>query len=82
MTDLRQNLIRSLKELGLPPVLVELEVAESTLARCRHKSLARIIADLLNENEPLLKAEADGATVTVRERGGYAVMRFTVEAGE
>jgi hypothetical protein len=42
------------------------------------KSLARIVADLINDNEPLLKAEADQATVTVRERGGPGAFSINV----
>jgi hypothetical protein len=56
----------------------EPEVVQSALARANHKSLARIIAALVNENEPLLKAEQDGTTVTVRERGGPAVMLVSI----
>lgn len=50
------------------------------LATGRHKALAGILADLLNDHEPLLHAEQDGATVTVSEKGGRVAMRFTVEA--
>lgn len=34
------------------------------------ESLAEIVCDLLNENEPLLKATRDGCEITVSERGG------------
>lgn len=78
MTDLRQALTDSLQALGLPAIAPEPEVVQSALASANCRSLARIIAALVNENEPLLKAEHDGATVTVRERGGAAVMSFTV----
>lgn len=53
--------------------------APAKLAAANNRSLARIIGELINEHEPLLKAETDGATVIVRERGGPAVMRVTVE---
>ena len=59
--------------------IMEPEVVQSTLAAGRERSLANIIAALLNENEPLLKAEHNGKTVTVRERGGGAMLRFHVE---
>jgi hypothetical protein len=42
------------------------------------KSLARIVTDLVNEHESLLKAECDGDTVTVRERGGPMAFEFVV----
>jgi hypothetical protein len=71
-----------LEALGLPMVTPEPEVAQATIARVQCKSLARIITDLIADHEPLLKAECDGATVTVRERGGPGVMRFTVEAAK
>jgi hypothetical protein len=41
--------------------------------------LASIIADLLNANEPLLKAEADGDIITVIERGGGLVFAVTID---
>lgn len=44
------------------------------ISEANNRSLAGIITSLINENEPLLKAEQDGTTVTVRERGGPAVM--------
>jgi hypothetical protein len=90
---LRQQLIRSVAEeygmrivgdlcdhIGIPKVFPEPEVAARDLARIRCKSLADTIAYLLAENEPLLRAEADGATVTVNVIGEREVMRFTVEA--
>jgi hypothetical protein len=70
-----------LEALGLPPVMQEAEVAARELGRIRAKSLASIIADLVNANEPMLKAQADGETVTVSERGGGAVMRVTIDGG-
>ena len=83
MGDLRRDFLRSLADGGVPLGLVapEPEVARATIASVQCKSLARTVADLVNEHEPLLKAEADGATVTVRELGGPGVMRFTVESG-
>jgi hypothetical protein len=36
--------------------------------------------DPILDSEPMLKAEQDGETVTVRVRDGSATMRFTVEA--
>jgi hypothetical protein len=69
-----------LDALGLPPMIHEPEVLAADLARIQCKTLAGIIAELIADNEPLLKAEADGPTVTVRELGGPLVMRFTVEA--
>lgn len=69
---------QSLELLGLPLVAPEPEVLQRDLARIQCKSLARCIARLLNENEPLLRAEQDGATVTVREIGGPVMMRFEV----
>ena len=69
---------QSLEALGLPVMAPEPEVVARDLARIRCKTLAGIIAKLLAEHEPILKAEADGATVTVREIGGIGVMRFTV----
>lgn len=59
--------------------IMEPEVVRSTLAAGRERSLANIIAALLNENEPLLKAEHNGATVTVRERGGGAMLRVQIK---
>jgi len=51
----------------------------SALGRSNCRSLAKIITDLVNANEPLLRAQCDGATVTVAERGGPSSMTFTVE---
>ncbi|HET7255591.1 MAG TPA: hypothetical protein VFJ46_17680 [Xanthobacteraceae bacterium] len=84
MTDLRQDLLRSIAQHGIPLTLVqpEPEVTVATLASVRCRSLARIVAELVNENEPLLCAEVDGETVVVRERGTGAAMRFTVQNGE
>lgn len=65
---------------GLSLQMPEPEVVRSTLARTGCKALARIIADLINENERLLEATCEGATVTVRERGGSSAMTFTVKA--
>lgn len=62
--------------------LDEPEVAQATIGRVQCKSLAACVAGLIADHEPLLKAEYNGATVTVRERGGPAVMRFTIEAAK
>lgn len=58
----------------------EPEVISADLSRIRCKSLASLILRLIEQNEPLLSVERDGATLTVRERGGSGVMRLTVEA--
>lgn len=73
------QLATMLETLGLPVAMPEPEVAAAELAIIRARSLASIIAGLLNENEPMLKAQADGGTITVSYRGGGAVMRCTVE---
>lgn len=78
--DLRDSLRISLDMLGLPPTIAEPEVARATMDSLKCKSLAILIADLIAEHEPLLRAEVDGATVTVREIGDGGVMQFTVEA--
>lgn len=52
------------------------------LNRVGEKSLAGIIAGLLAEHEPLLRAEADGSSVIVRERGGPGVFRVSIKARE
>jgi hypothetical protein len=67
-----------LEALGLPPIVPEPEVIQRDLARIRCKSLARIIAGLLNDSEPLLAASADGPSVTVRVKGESETMRFTI----
>lgn len=53
--------------------------ARQSLARAQEQSLAKIIADLLNENESLLQAEADGNEIIVRERGGFLAFCVTVD---
>ena len=65
---------------GMSLLLPEPEVLAAEMASINCRTLASIIAKLIVENEPLLKAECDGATVTVRERGGSCVMRVSVEA--
>jgi len=77
---LRQQLIRSLAQEGARLALCtpEPEVMGGIMRSVRCKSLAGLIAGLIAEHEPMLKAEVDGATVTVREVGGNGVMRFTV----
>ena len=59
--------------------LADFAAISRTLSDANNCSLAEIIAALINENEPLLKAEHGGTTVTVRERGGPGVMIVTVE---
>jgi hypothetical protein len=63
---------------ALTDVMAIFSGTESRLAELQAKSLARIVADLINDNEPLLKAEADQATVTVRERGGPGAFSINV----
>jgi hypothetical protein len=68
------------ERIGVPAVFPEPETLRADLARIQAKTLAGVIADLLNENEPLLKAEADGSTVTVR--GALAAtMTVTISGG-
>jgi hypothetical protein len=43
------------------------------------EKLASTIADLLNEHEPLLKAEADGDVICVSEKGGSLVFAVTID---
>jgi hypothetical protein len=76
------HLSQMLGALGLPQIAPEPEVIASSLARIRARSLAGLIAGLINENEPLLRASFEGAAVTVREVGGGAVMQFTITEGE
>ena len=68
---------------GLPAFMADAlsyaAAAPETLAQSNCRSLARIIADLINENEPMLRATHDGSTVTVAERCGPARMTFTIE---
>ena len=66
----------------MPLLTLEPEVVQSTLSKARNRSLAGLIVALLTDNEPLLSASQDGASVTVREVGGGSVMRFTVESGQ
>jgi predicted component of type VI protein secretion system len=67
---------------GLSLLVPEPEVATAQLSQIKCRSLAQIISAAITEHEPLLKADCNGATVTVRERGGNSVMRFTVEPGK
>lgn len=77
--ELRQQMIRSCAALGIGPALVpEPEVLRADLERIKCKSLAGLIAKLIAENEPMLRAECDGDTVTVREIGDSGTMRVTV----
>lgn len=71
---------QSLEALGLPVIAPEPEMLRADLARVKARALARVIAGLINDNEPLLRADADGTTVTVRELGDNGVMRVTVES--
>jgi hypothetical protein len=73
---------QSLELLGLPIVVPEPEVSRAAVRSVQCKSLASIIVEMIADQEPMLRAERDGATVTVREIGGSALMRFTVEPGE
>jgi hypothetical protein len=77
---LRQQLLRSLADEGARLALCtpEPEVMSGIMRSVRCKSLAALIAGLIAEHEPMLKAECDGATVTVREVGGSGTMCFTV----
>lgn len=68
-----------LAALGLPSVLSEPEVIAADLGRIQSKSLATLIAALVNEHEPLLKAEASDNEITVTERGGQASFSVTVQ---
>lgn len=85
VTDLRQDLIRSLNEhgAGLSLVMPEPEVIAADLSRIRCRTLASTIAHLIADHEPMLRATVDGATVSVRVLGDPEIMRFTVaENGE
>ena len=44
------------------------------------KKLAGIIAELLNEHEPLLRATVEGTEITVSEKGGPMSFTMNVEA--
>jgi hypothetical protein len=78
--DLGQLLIRSLNEhgAGLTLVTPEPEVVRAQLSSIRCKTLADTIAHLLTEHEPMLRAKADGDTVSVRVLGDPEVMRFKI----
>jgi hypothetical protein len=58
--------------------MLELSLQLETLGAANCRSLASIIAALINENEPLLRAEAEGASVTVREIGGTTTLKCVV----
>lgn len=64
--------------LSMSLAIPEPEVLGAQLACVKCKSLAKLIVSLIAEHEPLLMADADGATVVVREVGGDGTMRFTV----
>lgn len=70
---------QSLEALGLPVIVPEPEVTKAALRNIQCKSAAQVIAGLIADNEPMLRASVDGATVTLREIGGSGVMRFTIE---
>jgi predicted component of type VI protein secretion system len=83
LTPAMDPLLRqSLEALGLPIVVPEPEVSRAAVRSVQCKSLASVIEALIADHEPMLRAERDGATVTVREIGGSALMRFTVEPGK
>jgi hypothetical protein len=73
------ELATMLSALGLPSVTPEPEVLRADLARIQSKALANIIAALVNDNEPMLSAKANGNTITVSERGGPATFTFTIQ---
>jgi hypothetical protein len=82
MTDTRQQLDTILwPQFGLPQVFPEPEVVAADLSRIRCKSLAGIIVNLIGENEPMLRASHDGASVSVRDPDGN-VMQFTIGEGK
>lgn len=62
--------------------MVDLASLATAVAEARTKALASIVASLINENEPLLVAEAEGTAVMVKERGGHDRWRITVDAVE
>jgi hypothetical protein len=62
-------------------VFPEPEVVAADLSRIRCKSLAGIIVNLIGENEPMLRASHDGASVSVRDPDGN-VMQFTIGEGK
>jgi hypothetical protein len=64
---------------GLSVLMPEPEVARAIVTRSKTKALANVIAGLINEHEPMLQAEVDGASVVVRVRGDDGSMRLTVE---
>jgi hypothetical protein len=67
--------------LGLSIALLpEPEVLKADIGHIRCKTLADMIAHLINETEPMLRAKAEGATVTVRDCDG--AMRLTVETAK
>lgn len=66
---------------GFSVLMPEPEVAKAIVGRSKAKALASVIAGLINEHEPMLAAEATGATVVVRVRGDAGSMRLTVEDG-
>lgn len=68
-----------LESIGLPGFVPEPEVTRKAVERAQTKALASMIRRALEE-DPLLRveAEADG-TISVRELGGPAAFKITVE---
>ena len=68
---------------GIPPLLADaLSFRPQSLAEANCRSLASIVAALINENEPLLSASSEGDVVTVHQRGGGTAMQIAVRAVE
>lgn len=76
------TLAETFKALGLPAIMVEPEVSRAMLARAQTKALTELVTRLINDTEPMLRAESqkDGKSIVVRERGGTGVFRITVDA--
>jgi hypothetical protein len=73
--------IQMLEALGLPPIRPEPELLALAMQEIQCRTLAGLIAKLINENEPLLKAESLDATVTVSEIGSSGTFSFTIHRG-
>jgi hypothetical protein len=67
-----------LASLGLPQVTPEPELVVAQIDRARAHSLGRIVTDLINEHEPMLRAEWNGATVIVCELGGKPILKIAI----
>lgn len=76
--NMESLLLRQLDALGLPAIIPEPEVTRRALAKVKSHSLASLLARLINQHEPMLRAECDGANLTVREIGDDYVMQCTV----